>query len=78
MQPFAQRSRAGWIGVPKRVVIVQRALSIQQSAGRQSFTGTGVLSSRVVGKGLPTYGLWERALPAISGASNRSHSHQTG
>jgi hypothetical protein len=26
MQPFAQRSRAGWIGVPKWVVIVERAL----------------------------------------------------
>ncbi len=27
MQPFAQRSRAGWIGVPKWVVIVERALT---------------------------------------------------
>jgi hypothetical protein len=27
MQPFAQRSRAGWIGIPKWVVIVERALS---------------------------------------------------
>ena len=28
MQPFAQRRRAGWIGVPKWVVIVERALSL--------------------------------------------------
>ena len=27
MQPFSQRSRAGWIGVPKWVVIVERALT---------------------------------------------------
>jgi hypothetical protein len=27
MQPFPQRSQAGWIGVPKWVVIVERALS---------------------------------------------------
>jgi uncharacterized protein YoxC len=31
MQPFAQRSRAGWIGVSKWVVIVERALSIVQA-----------------------------------------------
>jgi hypothetical protein len=28
MQPFAQRSRVGWIGVPEWVVIVERALTL--------------------------------------------------
>jgi hypothetical protein len=41
MQPFPQRSQAGWIGVQKWVVIVERALSYWSGAGRYYCVASG-------------------------------------
>jgi hypothetical protein len=37
MQPFAQRSWTSWIGVPKWVVIVERALRTNKEAFKPQF-----------------------------------------
>ena len=60
MQPFLQHSRAGWDGVPKWVVIVERALIAIDKAARE-WRPTGFCSCKTGTSAIHSERTWGRA-----------------